>query len=54
MDINWFSIKDSAGSQECVNDLDNIIEVRLKKDYSNINFSESFIKIIDFFKKKFD
>ena len=52
MDIDWFSIKDSAGSQECVNDLDNIVEVKLKSDFSRIKLSESINNIIDNIKKK--
>ena len=52
MDIDWFSVKDSAGSQECVNDLDNIVEVKLKSDFSRIKLSESINNIIDNIKKK--
>ena len=52
MDIDWFSVKDSAGSQECVNDLDNIVEFKLKSHLPKKNLSESINNIIENIKKK--
>ena len=56
MDIDWSSVKDSAGSLESINDLDNITEIGFKSS-KNINIKqdikESIQKLISDLKKKY-